>query len=167
MYGHDAWLQDDAFPAYPVADDTLLITNLSGGATASWKGLMIGQDLAAASGAANTLLRGNASITARIGPAAGTAAGGRHASLIDVALTDIINASGEAARVPALAWWNLDLLAAAPGGAAVTFHKNGELSGLFYDGGDDVMGRFGKDDIEGVFRAAQYEAMVDTAVPGR
>ena len=168
---YDAWLKDASFPAYGMTADSLLLTHLSGhGATASWKGLMVGQDLDADSDTADKLLRGNASITARIGPATPAvraATGGDYVSLVDVALTNIINAAGDAARVPHLSWSNLDLLAAVPGGIAVTFYKNGEISGLFYDGGDDVMGQFDKENIEGVFRAAQYEAMVDTAITGR
>lgn len=165
--GYDALLDVAFFPA----SDILSVTNVSGrGATATWRGRMVAQDLDADADTATALLTGNANITAHLGPGipgAWAAAGADHLSLIDVALTDIISASGEAARVRELTWSNLDLMAAAPGGAAVTFHKNSEISGLFYDGGDDVMGRFDKEDIAGVFRAAQYEAMVDTGLAGR
>ena len=168
---YDAWLKDASFPGYGITSDSLLLTHLSGGgATATWRGFMVADDLDAGSDSTHSRLRGSASITARLGPvtpAARTATGVDHVSLIDVVLTDIIDAAGEAARVPELTWSNLDLLAAAPDGVAVTFRKNGEISGLFYDGGGDVMGRFGKENIEGVFRAAQYEAMVDTAIAGR
>ena len=127
------------------------------------------QDREAGAESAGTLLTGDASITARLvptAPEARTTTGTDHLSLVDITLTGLTRANGEVARVPELTWSELDLMAADPGGAAVTFRENGEISGLFYDGGD-VMGRFDKEAIAGVFRAAQYEAMVGAGMAGR
>ena len=163
-HGYEAWVEVAFFP--PEA-----VTSVSGrGATATWRGRLVAQDLEAGAESAGTLLTGNASITARLEPTAPdarTATGTDHLSLVDVALTDLTRTNGEAARLHELTWSNLDLMAAASNGAALTFHKNSEISGLFYDDGGGVMGRFDKEAIAGVFRAAQHEGIADARITGR
>jgi hypothetical protein len=188
LSGYGAWLKDTFFLAYTItagdryriaADEvqpgsiaavreagTTAATDLSGrGETAMWKGLMVGHDMDEDQGPTfGEMLKGNASITAHLAPAtladqSGTTT--NMVSLVDVSLTNIINGDGKASRVPELMWNNLDLEGADPGGAAVTFGKGSEISGTFYDDGDEVIGNFNKEDIVGVFGAVEYE-MMDT-----
>ena len=180
--GYGAWLDDSFFLAYRIyAENDALISDpdetamkvvwggrnlnatvardLSGrGAEATWKGLMVGHDMDADSATANELLKGNASITARIGAAtlADQASGSTTADLVDVSLTNIITGAGTAvARVAdnGIQWTNLDLT----GGY---FDKGTEISGAFYDNGNEVVGGFNKMDITGAFGAVEY--MEDT-----
>ena len=180
--GYGAWLDDSFFLAYRIyaendalisdpdetamkvvwggrEGDSTIATDLSGrGATAVWKGLMVGHDMDADSATANELLKGNASITARIGAAtlADQASGSTMADLVDVSLTNIITGAGTAvARVAdgGIQWTNLDL-------AGGKFAKGSEISGAFYDNGNEVVGGFSKMDITGAFGAVEY--MEDT-----
>ena len=139
-------------------------------ATATWRGRLAAHEPDAGAEPAGKLLTGNAGITARLEPTAPdarTATGADHLSLVDLALTDLTRASCEAARLHELTWSSLELMAAAPDTAAVTFHENSEISGLFDDGGGDVMGRFDKEAVAGVLRAAQRGGMVDAGIAGR
>ena len=133
-----------------------MASNLSGrGETAMWKGLMVGHDTKE-----SEMVKGNAMITARISAAtlADQAGGSPSADLVDVSLTNIINDKGKASRVPMLEWTNLDL----EGGE---FKKGSEISGAFYDNGNEVVGEFSKSMIMGVFGALEYE-MDDTMMAG-
>jgi hypothetical protein len=196
LAGYGGWLEDTFFLAYSItakeaertAGDevhrasiattrkpgTAMAMNLSGrGETAMWKGLMVGHDMDENKGPTfGDLLKGNASITANLAPATLSDQSGtttNMVSLVDVALTNIINGKGEAARVPELIWTNLDLMGAAAGNdnaagtapLAVTFSKGSEINGMFYDDGDEVIGNFNKEDIVGVFGAVEYEMMDD------
>ena len=176
--GYGAWLDDSFFLAYRIyaendalisdpdetamkvvwggrKHDSAVATDLSGrGATAVWKGMMVGHDMDADSATANELLKGNASITARIGAAtlADQASGSTMADLVDVSLTNIITGAGTAvARVAddGIQWTNLDL-------AGGEFAKGSEISGAFYDNGNEVVGGFSKMDITGAFGAVEY-----------
>ena len=180
--GYGAWLDDSFFLAYRIyaendalisdpdetamkvvwggrLHDSAIATDLSGrGAEAVWKGLMVGHDMDADSATVNELLKGNASITARIGAAtlADQASGSTMADLVDVSLTNIITGAGTpVARVAdgGIQWTNLDL-------AGGTFAKGSEISGKFYDNGNEVVGGFNKMDITGAFGAVEY--MEDT-----
>ena len=168
--GYGGWLSDSFFAAYSIMADTEMVykvlagartmdtssaSSLSGrGGTAMWKGLMVGHDLDANKGATyGDILKGNASITAYLGPETVSQPSGVQpdtARLVDVMLDNIINATGKDARVTELSWTNLNL----SGGA---FGKGSEISGQFYDNGDEVVGRFNKSDIFGAFGAAEYE----------
>ena len=199
--GYGAWLADSFFLAYTLMseDDTkrddpdsmayksvfggrnnksAMAMDLSGrGSTAMWKGLMVGHDMDKDEATYGNMVKGNASITAQLAPATladqtGSASGG--VSLVDVALTNIINDKGEDARVTELMWTNLDLVGAAPGldgqddggdpmAMAVSFSKGSEITGNFYDDGNEVVGKFNKEDIAGVFGAVEYEMMDDMA----
>ena len=136
------------------------VTSLSGrGESAMWKGLMLGRDMAEGAGAA--LVKGNASVTARISDAvlADTKGGDPTADVVDVSLTNIVKAADATLleRVSdGIHWTNLDL----DGGS---FSKGSEISGDFYDGGDEVVGMFSKDMIDGVFGAVEYDMMYDMA----
>ena len=195
--GYGAWLADSFFLAYTLMseDDTkrddpdssayksvfggrtnrsAMAMDLSGrGSTAMWKGLMVGHDMDKDEATYGNMVKGNASITAQLAPATladqtGSASG--VVSLVDVALTNIINDKGEDARVTELTWTNLDLVGAAPGldgqddegdpmAMAVSFSKGSEITGNFYDDGNEVVGKFNKEDIAGVFGAVEYEMM--------
>ena len=179
--GYGAWLEDSFFAAYTLmAEDDAIIQdpdkmarkivwggrehdsamamNLSGrGETAMWKGLMLGHDMDADAATFGSMLKGNASITARVGEA--TLADNQAANVpdvVDVSLTNIINAKGTAiSRVAdGIHWTNLDL---DDGG----FAKGSEIMGQFYDNGNEVVGEFDKEDIMGVFGAVEYEMMAD------
>ena len=187
--GYGGWLEDSFFLAYTLMSeddskrndpdsftyksvhggrthDAAMATDLSGrGDTAVWKGMMVGHDLDADKGATyGQMLKGNAMITAHLAPATLADQSGTQAdmvSLVDVALTNIINDKGEASRVPYLMWTNLDLNGADRGGDPVSFAKGSEIMGYFYDDGNEVVGEFNKDDIVGVFGAVEYEMMDD------
>ena len=179
--GYGAWLVDSFFVAYVInaeddlilndpdsmamkiawggrANDSAMASDLSGrGETAMWKGLMVGHDMDAEAATANEMLKGNASITARVGEA--TLADQSVASapdIVDVSLTNIITADGTAVSRVAdgIHWTNLDL----DGGG---FKKGTEIVGAFYDNGNEVVGEFNKSKILGVFGAVEYE-MMDT-----
>ena len=184
--GYGAWLTGSFFAAYTIhsendllrndpdetaykiiagkrTHDATMATNLSGrGETAVWKGLMVGHDLDADKGATyGELLKGNAKITARLGAAVLADIGGAQpdtANLVDVELKNIINAAGKASRVPKISWTNLDLY----GGS---FSKGSEISGTFYDNGNEVVGEFNKMDILGAFGAVEYMDDTMTAAP--
>ena len=99
------------------------------------------------------MLKGNATLTARIGAAALADTDVALApDLVDVSLTNIINDTGKAARVPELHWTNLDL----DGGE---FAEDSEIAGAFYDNGNEVVGQFSKMDIMGVFGALEADTM--------
>jgi hypothetical protein len=179
--GYGAWLTDSFFVAYVLmaedddlisdpdavamkiawggrAHDSAMASNLSGrGETAMWKGLMVGHDMDAEASTYGDMLKGNASITARVGEA--TLADQSVASapdIVDVSLTNIITADGTAVSRVAdgIHWTNLDL----KGGG---FAKGTEVMGAFYDNGNEVVGEFNKSKILGVFGAVEYE-MMDT-----
>ena len=178
--GYGGWLTDSFFAAYVIkaADaaagsdemvhkvvfggrtmDSDMASNLSGrGETAMWKGLMVGHDLDADKGATyGDMLKGNATITARLGAETVAQAAGFQpdtARLVDVMLDNIINSTGEDARVTEFSWTNLNL-------ADGSFGKGSEVTGQFYDNGNEVVGRFNKMDIFGAFGAVEYE-MMDT-----
>ena len=193
--GYGGWLADSFFLAYTLYSEqegsrgdpdtkayksvwggrthaSTRATNLSGfGESATWKGLMVGHDLDADKGATyGDLLKGNASLTARLdeNSLTGSWEDGRN-RVMDVSLTNIINTDGEDSRVPELHWTNLILLNSWAGGAdgdlPVSFGKGSEISGAFYDGGNEVVGNFNKEDIVGVFGAVEYDmpAMDDMA----
>ena len=173
--GYGAWLEESFFAAYVLmAEDDAIISdpdamamkiawggrahdsdmamNLSGrGATAMWKGLMVGHDMDGDAATYGSMLKGNASITARVGEA--TLADNQAANVpdvVDVSLTNIINAKGTmVSRVAdGIHWTNLDL----DGGM---FGKGSEIMGAFYDNGNEVVGEFDKMDIMGVFGAVE------------
>ena len=174
--GYGAWLVDSFFVAYVInAEDDLIISDpddrvekiawggrthasevadsLSGrGETAMWKGLMVGHDMKGSG-----LVKGNASVTARVSDAvlADQANAGRTAAdVVDVSLTNIITGDGTAVSRVAngIHWTNLNL-------SAGSFNKGSEISGAFYDNGNEVVGQFEKEDILGVFGAMEYEMM--------
>ena len=180
--GYGAWLEDSFFVAYVISaeDDAILsdpddmamkvawggrahdsdvTTRLSGrGETAMWKGLMVGHDIVG-----EEMVKGNASVTARISDAvlADQQAGGTLAAdVVDVSLTNIINAEGTAVSRVAdgIHWTNLDL-------SAGKFEKGDEIMGAFYDSGNEVVGQFNKESILGAFGAMEYEMedMMDMA----
>ena len=180
--GYGAWLEDSFFVAYVISaeDDAILsdpddmamkvawggraynsarVSHLSGrGATAMWKGLMVGHDIVG-----EEMVKGNASVTARVSDAvlADQAAAGRAAAdVLDVSLTNIITADGTAVSRVAegIHWTDLDLI----GG---WFAKGDEIQGAFYDSGNEVVGEFEKEGILGVFGAMEYEMeeMMDMA----
>ena len=186
--GYGAWLEDSFFAAYVIsAEDDALISDPDetarkvawgsrahdsdtamslrrGGETAVWKGLMLGHDVDADADTYGDALKGNASITARLGGAAlanldGSSEG--RFSLLDVSLTNIINDAGDAvARVAnGIHWTNLSLLGASrDDDAPVTFAKGSEIRGGFYGAnGGEVVGQFDKHDIVGVFGAVEHE----------
>ena len=183
--GYGAWLTDSFFAAYVMnaEDDAILndpdstvmkiawggrahdsspATSLSGrGEMAVWKGLMVGHDVNADASTYGDMVKGNASITAQLAAATvgdSEVQSGSTASLVSVALTNIINAAGKDARVTEIMWDNLDLQNAAPGGSdPVTFSKGSEITGAFYDNGNEVVGQFNKEMILGVFGAVEYE----------
>jgi hypothetical protein len=184
-HGYGAWLEGSFFAAYTLKaeDDALrndpdetahkiiwggrehdsaMASSLSGrGATATWKGMMVGHDMDADAATFGELLKGNASITARLGGATvgdySETQSGSTASLVDVALTNIINAAGKDARMMEIMWEDLDLLGAYAGdGAYATFSKGSEISGAFYDNGNEVVGEFNKHKVLGVFGAVEY-----------
>ena len=191
LKGYGGWLADSFFMAYTLIagdevamkvvsggreHDTVMATSLSGrGETATWKGLMVGHDMMAGSSTTGMMLKGNASVTARLGAATladqtGTSADA--VSLVDVSLTNIITAGGTAVSRVAdgIHWTNLDLVGAAPGrdgrdsgdnpiALPVSFGKGDEINGAFYDGGDEVVGTFNKESILGAFGAVEYEMM--------
>ena len=174
--GYGAWLEDSFFAAYTLhaEGDRVLGTrdetaykiawggrtadsepaaSLSGfGETATWKGLMVGHDLDVGRGPTyGDTLQGNATLTARVVPA--TLAGNR---VMDVSFTNIINADGEASRVPELHWEDLALRGTRPGDAeAVAFSRRSEITGRFYDNGNEVLGQFNRRGILGVFGAVE------------
>ena len=140
-----------------------MATNLSGfGENAVWKGLMVGHDLDAKKGATyGDMLKGNAMLTARVG--AGDLSGswddGQN-RVMDVSLTNIINAEGNASRVSELHWEDLLLQnSSSDNDEPVTFSKGTEVMGAFYDNGNEVVGQFSKEKILGVFGAVEYEMM--------
>ena len=180
LMGYGGWLTDSFFIAYRIsAEDDAVISDpdevamkvafggrehdsdiasdLSGfGETATWKGLMVGHDMDGTAATANEMLKGNASVTARVSAAtlADQAAGNVSADVVDVSLTNIITGTGTAVSRVAdgIHWTNLDL----DGGS---FAKGTEVMGAFYDNGNEVVGQFSKEKILGVFGAVEYEMM--------
>ena len=179
LMGYGAWLTDSFFIAYRISaeddaiisdpdevamkvafggreHDSAIASDLSGrGETATWKGLMVGHDMDATADTANEMLKGNASITARLSSAVladrtGTAQD--LADVVDVSLTNIITGDGTmVSRVmDGIHWTNLDLYAG-------SFAKGTEITGAFYDNGNEVVGQFSKEKILGVFGAVEYE----------
>jgi hypothetical protein len=169
LAGYGAWLEDSFFLAYTLTagdemamkvvaggreHDTKMVTgNLSGfGESAMWKGLMAGHDTKG-----GKMVKGNASITARVGEATLADASALNVpDIVDVSLTNIITGDGTAVSRVAkgIHWTNLDL----DGGS---FAKGSEIEGQFYDGGNEVVGTFDKESILGAFGAVEYEAMDD------
>lgn len=182
--GYGAWLDDSFFAAYTLrasvfgrrdetaykiawggrTADSAMAANLSGlGDTATWKGLMLGHDLDDDASSYGDRLQGNATLTARIMP--NTLGSTR---MMDVSFTNIINAAGEPSRVSELHWEDLALRNAPWGDAEViAFSKGREITGRFYDNGNEVVGQFSRSDILGVFGAVEAEMMEDTVMAGQ
>ena len=169
LAGYGGWLTDSFFLAYTLTagdemdmkvvaggrehDTDKVAGNLSGfGESATWKGLMAGHDTKG-----GTMVKGNASITARVGEATlADASAANVPDIVDVSLTNIITGDGAAVSRVAkgIHWTNLDL-------DDGSFAKGSEIEGQFYDGGNEVVGTFDKEDILGAFGAVEYE-MMDT-----
>ena len=183
--GYGAWLEDSFFAAYVIQaendakmddpDETARkivwggrthasepATNLSGfDEGAVWKGLMVGHDMDEDQGATfGMMLKGNAMLTARVDEDSltGSWEDGNN-RVMDVSLTNIITADGTAVSRVAdgIHWENLLLLNSWANDEAATFSKGSEITGMFYDNGNEVVGEFDKHDIVGVFGAVEYE----------
>ena len=123
---------------------------------------MVGHDMNAAAATGGMMLKGNASITARVSPSVLADPDiDQRADVVDVSLTNIITADGTPVDRDenSLSWMNLDLTY----GNGARFAKGSEINGAFYDNGNEVVGEFNKNKIIGAFGAleAPMDMMMD------